>query len=225
MDNSKISVFELNLPAIWFDKWIVPINSVVGILTSLFYNILNLSENSILIEYDPFNETDKLNIELKIDKCVITYELPLINIEVDVLQIPVVEYIVDMKMKSGFFFNIVDKLKKFGGDNFEIECNEDCVRLYANTVETGKMSAEIKIEDLMEYAIGEDKSIGSFGMSFIYNIACFYKVSETINIHFTNGEPLKIVYMLSDCLEDNNEDRNEPRIIFYLAPKFDVNDD
>jgi proliferating cell nuclear antigen PCNA len=222
MDNTKVSVFELNLPASWFDRWIVPVNTVVGILTSLFFNILNLSDNSILIEYDPYNESDKLSLELRLDKCVIQYELPLLNIEADVLEIPAAEYMVDIKMKSAFFFNIVDKLKKFGGDSFEIECSEEIIHLYANTVEAGKMSVEIKIDDLTEYAIGETEdgnatTLGAFGMNYIYNIAMFYKVAEFIDVHFTNGEPLKVVYSLGG--------EQESLIVFYLAPKYDVNDD
>jgi proliferating cell nuclear antigen PCNA len=215
MDNNRVSVFELRLPSSWFDTWFVSVNTVVGIYTALFFNILNLSENSILIKYDTEVDTDKLSIQLRLDKCTIDYELPLMDIETDVLDIPDTEYMVDMKMKSAFFFGIVDKLKKFGGDSFELDCSEESVRLFATTIEAGKMSAEIKIEDLVEYAIGEERGSGSFGMNYIHNIAVFYKVAEMVNVHFTNGEPLKVVYVLGD----------DASVVFYLAPKFDVNDE
>jgi proliferating cell nuclear antigen PCNA len=221
MDNSKVSIFELNLPSVWFDTWVVPVNCVVGILTSLFFNILNLSENNILIEYDPDHQSDKLSIELHLDKCNLAYELPLMDIESEILEIPTMDYMVDMKMKSAFFFNLVDKLKKFGGDSFDIECTEESVKLFVSTIESGKMSAEIKIEDLIEYAIGEEKTIGSFGMSYIYNIAVFYKVSDIVEIHFTDGQPIKILYNLGGIIETDDK----ACIVFYVAPKYDMNDD
>jgi proliferating cell nuclear antigen PCNA len=222
MDNSKVSIFEMNLPASWFDKWVVPLNTVVGILTTLFFTILNLSENSIVIRYDHVVASDKLNIELMLEKCVITYELPLLDIENDVMEIPAMDYMVDMKMKSAFFFSIVDKLKKFGGENFDFECTEDAVKLFANTIEAGKISAVIQIADLTEYAIGEGESVSSFGLNYVYNIATFHKVADYIKIHFTGGEPLKMVYYLEP---ETADDGNIAMVTFYLAPKIDVNDD
>jgi proliferating cell nuclear antigen PCNA len=230
IDFSKVSVFELNLPALWFDKWFVPINCVIGISTALFNNILSLSENSIIIQYDPYIETDKLLINLKSEKCDFDYELPLMDIDIDCFEIPESEYLVDIKMKSAFFYNIIDKLKKFGGDLFDIKCDEESIKLYTNTIQSGKMTAEIKIDDLIDYSIGADKIVSSFGMSYIHNIASFYKVSEYINIHFTNDEPLKLIYKLSEDVFEttttNNVSANiSANIVFYLAPKMTDNDD
>ena len=224
MDDNKISFIEINLPSIWFDNWIVPIKCVIGISIELLYNILNLSENSISIEYDPYIETDKLSIELIMNKYRITYDLPLIDIEEESLLIPEIEYMVDLKMKSNFFFNILDKLKKFGGDNIIIEFNEENIKLIVNTIEAGEMIVLIEIDDLIEYGYGisEEKNKGEFVISYIYNISLFYKITHDIEINFLNEQPLKIKYNILDISQNNHKDN--PYIIFYLAPKLSDND-
>ena len=68
---------------------------------------------------------------------------------------------------------------------------------------------------MVEYAIGEERGSGSFGMNYVHNIAVFYKVADMVDIHFTNGEPLKVVYVLGD----------DASVVFYLAPKFDANEE
>jgi proliferating cell nuclear antigen PCNA len=216
LDTNKASVFELTLPASWFDRWIVPKNAVIGILTTLFFNILNLAEHAILIQYNAETQSDKLMIQLQLEKCILEYELPLMDIECEMMEIPEAETNVDCKMKSVFFFTLVDKLKKFGGDEIVLSCTEEMVVLSSKTMEAGSINAQIQIADLTEYAIGGADTIRSaYAMNYMYNIAIFYKVAEFVEVHLSIEQPLKVVFMLGD----------DANVLFYLAPKFGEGED
>ena len=112
------------------------------------------------------------------------------------------------------FATLIDQLKMFG-DTLRIECSEDKITLFSESMESGKMVVDIPIDDLSSFAIEEDQELDlSFSLVHLYNICSYSKIAKNIDISMTTNYPIRIQYLLDDV--DSNA-----KLLFYLAPKMD----
>lgn len=222
MDGSRVSIFELSIPKSWFDSYEIAsdVNLCLGINSTILFRILNTYEAGQImqIKYDSGNSdtlaihftNDDTNVKNVFDK---HFELPLMDIENEIMVIPDFESQADILIPSNKFANIINQLKQFG-DTMEIECSEEKIMIAASSVESGKMFVEIKFDDLQSYSINEGQELKlSFGLSFLHNICCYSKIAKNIEMKITENYPMKITYELGDGAT----------VMYYLAPK--INDD
>ena len=221
MDSSHISVFEIFIPSGWFDEYKQESTVVLGISTQMFFRILNTREESQQINIDYREEDmDKLFVlfissKTSFDK---HFELPLVELESEMMEIPAVDYQAEFSLASSNFASIVGQLKQFGAD-LQIHCNEDELRLTAKSNESGNMSVVVPIDDLTLFAINEGETIDmSFSLSHLHNICAFHKVSDSINIKISDNYPLKTTYLLEPAGDDDDIDE-KARIVVFLAPR------
>ena len=105
MDNSHVSLFELNLKNSWFNKYIVDEDIRIGINCELIFKILNSLNESQIIEMNwDADDGDYLYImlyspegERGIRK---EFKIPLMNIDSEILNVPATDYTVDLEMVS-----------------------------------------------------------------------------------------------------------------------------
>ena len=82
----------------------------------------------------------------------------------------------------------------------------------------GKMTAAIKEENIVEYAIEEDTTVDlTISLKFIQLMCGFAKISDVAYLHCSNNRPVKLHYSLDD--EDSTDSTNYVR--FFVAPKLD----
>lgn len=227
MDSSHISVFEIIIPNTWFDSYWQEGNDVLGINTVLFHKILGTREDGqqISVEYNRDNDSDKLYMHYSsessksFDK---HFELPLVELESDLMQIPDVDYQAEFALASSNFANLISQLKQFGSDLF-IKCNEEELRLTSKSNESGNMSVVVPIDDLLLFAINEGETINmSFSLLHLHNICAFHKVCDNVNLKISENYPLKTTYLL-EPLGDDEDESDKARIVVFLAPR--ISDD
>jgi proliferating cell nuclear antigen len=142
------------------------------------------------------------------------FELPLIDIEEETMEIPEIEYAAELAMHSAQFADIVTQLKMFG-DTMEVQCSEERIALASTSQDQGKMFVEIGINDLSEFAIDEGANLAlSFSLTYLKYFCAYNKISELVAIKFGESYPMRVSYSLGE-----EEDAN---LVFYLAPK--IND-
>jgi proliferating cell nuclear antigen len=225
MDSARVSIFEIIIPSTWFDVYTVETQVNLGLNSAILYKILNArdKQQSMQIEYDPDND-DKLSIhytspdtsELNKDNCFDKhFELPLVDIETELLAIVELDYQAEISFPSTYFASIINQLKMFG-DTMEIECSEEKIVLYATSVESGKMCVEIKIDDLTAFSIleGEEMKL-SFSLMYLHNICMYNKLAKDIELKISTNYPMRIDYDLGEGA----------KIVYFLAPKMSDNDD
>lgn len=221
MDSSHISVFEIFIPSGWFDEYKQEGTVVLGITTQMFFRILNTREESQQINIDYREEdSDKLFVHFISSKTSFDkhFELPLVELESEMMEIPAVDYQAEFSLASSNFASIIGQLKQFGAD-LQIHCNEDELRLTAKSNESGNMSVVVPIDDLSLFAINEGETIDmSFSLSHLHNICAFHKVSDNINIKISDNYPLKTTYLLEPAGDDDDIDE-KARIVVFLAPR------
>uniref|UniRef100_A0A6C0LAQ7 Proliferating cell nuclear antigen PCNA C-terminal domain-containing protein n=1 Tax=viral metagenome TaxID=1070528 RepID=A0A6C0LAQ7_9ZZZZ len=222
MDSAHVSVFEYNLPGVWFDKYEHSHGSAIplGLNSTLLFKILNTRDKTqtITLVFDPENN-DKLYISFTSDNKAVFdkhFELPLMDLEYELMSIPVMDCDAEFSVPSGTFASLVGQLKMFG-DTIDIECSEEKIEMNSLSEGLGKMSVNINIEDLDSYAINEGEVMKlSFSLTMLNNICAFSKVAKDMEIKLIKNYPMKIIYSLDSTLED-------AKMTFYLAPK--INDD
>ena len=230
MDSSRISIFEISLPKDWFDVYQLPMSPetstndrsvTIGIHSFILFRVLSARDKSQEIHFNfNSNETqDKLNIHFtgnnksEFDK---HFEISLLDVDSDMMEIPVDEPQAEFSISSFNFSNIINQLKMFG-DNLDVACSEDKILLCSNSIEQGKMFVEIKIDDLSSFIIDEGGNIKmSFSLNSLHNICLYNKLSKEVVISFKESFPMKIVY--------NIFGHENAKMTFYLAPKISEDD-
>lgn len=136
------------------------------------------------------------------------FELGLIEVEQDTLNIPEVEYDVDFIMKSDNFSELISELMVFGS-NLNIMCNEDNLEFNASG-DAGKLKVNIPIDDLNEYAIAEGDSLDiSYSLTHLGKMCLSTKLGQYVSLSISTEYPMAIKYDLGD----------NSTVAFYIAPK------
>lgn len=140
------------------------------------------------------------------------FELPLIDVEEELMQIPEMEHTAELTMQSAQLANIIAQLKMFG-DSMDVQCSEERIALASTSQEQGKMYVEIGINDLSEFAIDEGADLSlSFSLSYLKNICAYNRISESVSIKFSDSYPMQVAYPLGG---------EEAKLMFHLAPKIE----
>ena len=220
MDGARVSIIEMELPSAWFDSYEhnSPSTITLGVNATILFRVLNSREKtqSIRIIYGENGCTDRLHIHFtsdnkaEFDKF---FDIPLIDLDTDILGIPEIEYQAEFALSSPHFSSVINQLQMFG-DTLDIECNENKIMLGSTSLDSGKMHVEIKIDDLNTFVIDEDKNINvSFSLQYLHNICLYNKLAKEIEIKLSDSYPIQIVYDLG------GEQGNNGKIKFFLAPK------
>jgi proliferating cell nuclear antigen len=211
MDDSHVCIYELFLQKSWFTNWEVDENNDYGIFLPIFNKMLCTWTDNHRIILTSGDSNDKLDIELltdvkgEFDKI---FELPLMDIDLELMGIPETEYEADIVMNSRKFKSTIDSLSYFS-DTFNITCKDEKLELESNSSE-GSMKVEINMDDIESLAAVEDDTIeSSFGIKYIGYMCQFNKLSNNVNIHLSNDIPIQIKYEITD----------DSFMRFYLAPK------
>lgn len=220
MDSSHVSILELNIPSQWFQTYTVESDVVIGINTVLFLKVLTTREKgqSVQILLSD-SDSDKLNMKFHSENSMFNkdFELPMVDLDMDVLAIPAMEYQAEFSLPSSHFYGLVHQLKMFG-DCVDIVCSEEKILLSSNSVDSGKMMVNIDIDDLTAFAIDENETLNmSFSLNHLYNMVQFHKITTSMEIFLKSEFPLKIRMKFSADLVD-------AYISMYLAPKITDDD-
>ena len=220
MDSSHIVIFEIFLPSSWFCKYTFLDNQesvVLGLNAGILYKILNTRDKSqhTILAYSVSN-SDKLNIHFSHEDPNIFdkhFELPLMDIESEMLGIPEFESNVTLIMPSSDFSSVVSSMQIFG-DTIEFHCQEEKIQIVSSSSEIGKMEVDIENKILDNYELeGNDALKVSFALFKMHDICMYSKLANEIEIVLTYNYPIRITYDIGD----------DAKLVFYLAPK--INDE
>jgi len=220
MDGSHVSIMELTLPAAWFDRYTHTHDThiVIGLSSAMLFKILNSRDKSQQLVIDLESaDADTLHIHFtgenkkEFDK---HFELPLISLESEPMEIPPIEYNAELSLSAPHFASIIGQLQMFG-DTMEIECSESRIGLASRSSDQGKMMVEIKIDDLTSFVIDEGSELQlSFGLQYLHNICLYKMLTKEVELKFSQDYPMQVVYKLAE----------DAMLSFFLAPKI-VNDE
>ena len=217
LDKSQICLYDIKLFNDWFEHYEVNETNIdtLSIDLNILLNVLTIYEDSYFIVLSFCeNSNEKINIEFINENAENTentkktairfynksFELPLIYIETDFLEIPNTLHDIMFLISSKIIHNLISQLSIFG-DNLDITCDENNIFLMSSSVEKGTMKSAILFEELDDYDVNVED---------IFSV----KITENIKIFLSKDNPIKINYKLNENSYAN----------FYLAPKINDNE-
>ena len=220
MDDSHCSLFECQLTKAWFKTYEFDAKTDMG---QIAINIVMLNKvlatwidsQEMIIETEP--NSDKIHISFENGNADTSqfnkyYELSLIDLENQLLDVVIGDTLVDMSVSSKMFHALVNQLTIFN-DDLKITFNEENVE-FTSAGTDGKMTARIQAEDLDSYAIPESTVLTqTYSLRYIHMMAAFNKLAPEMVLGFSAELPMVMKYALGD----NNDEDSFVRI--HLAPK------
>jgi proliferating cell nuclear antigen PCNA len=213
MDKSHVCLANIVIASSWFDIYGIDEDtnniSVSSLHFSMILNYALKPNNKLEINYDINSEPDKLIINILNNDNNKNYdhlfELPLIDIEQEILDIPDIDYEVEITINSSKINEVINDLHIFGND-LNIECDEDNLNLYS-AGDNGKLNIPINIENLEEYAISDNVNM-LYSLNHI-KMCLSTKLKDMIDIYISIENPMQIKYELGDF----------SNVLFFIAPK------
>jgi len=213
MDDGRCVLLECVLDKTWFTTYeFAPETDMpsISLCINMFYKVLNTREDkqTLEIELDPDDE----------DKCIINFEggntskhfeLPLINVDHDLLNVTTVgETFIDLTMEIKVFCDLIQQLMIFD-EILTLTFNEENISMKSSG-HNGSMKVAMDIEDITEYAIAEGGTLTqSYSLKYIHYMCQFNKLATEIQMGFSQDKPMTMKY---DLLEDSY-------VLIHLAPK------
>lgn len=214
MDKSHVCLFEIKLKSLWFNEYQSEEDQIITVDSHIFFNILSIIEEkqSLCLWSD---SEDQLNIEYKSISGVKNeynkfFNIPLVDVDSNLLEIPEVEYDVDFLIKAKKMCDITSQLLIFG-DIMNVKCSEDEILIGCKGV-SGEMSVNIPIDDLTEYSIAEGETMNvSYSLTYLSKMCMTTKLSSEIEFGVITEYPMRIKYNLGEGSQ----------FLFFIAPKIE----
>jgi len=223
MDSGHVCLFEIEIKSFWFNEYKFDgVDLRLGINCELIHKIINCKGDNQNIRLKT-DDVDKLNITLypSEGQSGITkeFELTLMDIDQELLEVPVVDYDADIEILSSDLANIVSQLSLFGRD-LTVNCGEKII--FKGSGELGSMNAIIEEDQICMYAIAEDTNVNlAFSMDYLVKMVAFSKLNAITKIHFGTEYPMKLQYDLDFPMDQTDDDEVQNYIRFFLAPKIE----
>ena len=167
---------------------------------------MNFSDGDCLhISLENFNGSKEINKY---------FELPLVDIDMEMLDIPDTDYSIDMEIKSQSIANYIEQLLIFD-ETFTLSCSSDTILMKSKS-ESGSLTIEMSEENIMMYAVEDDmdKIEMCFALTYVKNMCAFSKITNSVVISLSEDTPMRFHQSLDDSdLFENSESY----IRLYLA--------
>jgi proliferating cell nuclear antigen PCNA len=218
MDDSHCALFECTLDKGWFT--IYDFNTATDMPSAslnigMFYKVLNTREDEQTLEIElTKEEEDKIFITFNGGKTSKYFELPLINVDHDVLNTDSIKDTdIDLTIEAKTLCELINQLMIFD-EILTLTFSEEKIDMKSSGNE-GSMKVNMKIDDLKEYAIAESTTlVQSYSLKYIHMMCQFNKLSSEINMGFSKDKPMTMRY---DLLEGSS-------VVIHLAPKIKDDD-
>jgi len=215
IDNTQCCLCEVKIVPSWFSVFEFDANNdmpVIGINTIILQKVMNTYTDGQSIELITNGEADKLTILFlgKEDVFNKHFEIPLMNIEVDILAIPEEEKQVDLTIETKIFVELINQLQIFD-DTLKVTFSEDSMEFIASGIE-GEMKVNVSLDDVIEYGVEEELILTqNYSLRFIQLMCAFNKLSTEMCITFNDDKPMEGKYILGE----------NSYMSFFISPKIE----
>ena len=203
MDSSHVCLVEIKFPSSWF-LFYESLNEVFSCSSAVLVKIFSLYTTDTTIEIE--STEDKLEIHLFNMIQNKHFEIPLIDIEQDLLTPSITDSLMDFSIKSKVFDKYLQEILLFGED-IKIESREEKIFLHSSNDE-GKIQIEIEGDNLEEFNVVENFVFNaSYPLRYLLLVSKLALVYKDVHLFMDDQSPMRITF------------KSIVHINFFLAPK------
>ena len=230
IDDSHCCLFECELCEDWFESYDYheeTDQSCIGLNIAMLNKVMAAWHDSQTFSVELANGSDKIALNFvkdddenapdngQFDKF---FELPLIILESELMNVQLIETLVDLTVASTLFCSLIKQLMIFN-DVLTLTFNEETIECVSSGSD-GSMKAIITADEVKEYAIPESTAFTqSYSLRYVQTMCNFNKLDTEMKMGFGNNMPMMMTYSLSD-----EEDEHQSFARLHLAPKLEDED-
>ena len=220
LDDSHCCLFEAQLMANWFKEYTfdpATDQACVGVNIAMLNKVLATWNDTQEMSIEIDSETDKICINYENGNAVTGqfnkyFELSLIDIESELMDVRLFDTLVDLTIESKVFCSLISQLTIFD-NNLTLTFNEENIECVSSGSD-GSMKAMINVNEVKEYAIPESTVLKqSYSLRYVQMMCQFNKLAPEMELGFSATTPMVMKYGIGD----NNDAESFVRI--HLAPK------
>jgi DNA polymerase III sliding clamp (beta) subunit (PCNA family) len=190
----------------WFDEFQFDASqdtAQIGIHTATFYKVINIRQEQQVIEISSEGkDIDTINIHFTKGKKNFnkSFGIPTIDLDNELMDIPQDDTSVDLVIDTKRLSELASELILFS-EILTLIFSEEGIEFMASGTE-GKMKSSIDLDEVNEYAVGENMRLKqSYSLKYL-NIMChFGKLSSEISMGFSEQRPMHLLYNLDEKKE------------------------
>ena len=219
MDQAHICCYDMVLSKQWFDEYELDTEEsiVLGVNINILHKILSTKQEGQKLQLGYVNNGDKLNILfISEDKKMFNnwFAMPLIDLDIDNVDIPEKEHQVDINLPVTTLTLLIEQISIFN-DRFKIECKDTGI-VFIVDGEDGNMRLNMDLEAIEDYSIEEDLELKcGYSTKLVQKICSFKQIASGVFIGLSKNYPMEIKY----TIDDNSYFRA------MIAPNIDEEDD
>ena len=220
LDGSHVSLFEWKLTPGWFSEYEWNGEDDVqeaSLATGIMHKVISTfhQDQTMTLNIKSTGDNVELSFTEGKETCDKHFELPLIDVNGEVMEIPEKDSDIDLIIPSKKFTELISQFEIFD-DTLAFKFTDEDITMRATGVD-GSMKASMSLDDVTEFALAEDKDVikQSFALRYIKMMCNFSKISSETQMEFTVGSPMRLKYDMAE----------ESYIQFYLAPKIGNDDE
>ncbi len=209
MDGAHVCLIDITIPNTWFDLYENDTPTTISLVSTVFVKIFSMYTKDSVFELELPDETEKLNIHYYNPSQNKHFEIPLMDIEQDILAPTLIETLLDFNIKSSSFDKYITELAQFGED-VVIQCVNE--KLFFETKgDDGQLQIELEGETLEEFNVVENYTFNAkFPVKYLSIISKFSVNYPYVHLYLDEENPVRITF--------NNTDVH---INYFLAPKIE----
>ena len=203
MDSSHVCLVEIKFPSSWFQEY-ESIDEVISCSSAVLVKIFGLYTTDTMIEIS--STEDKLEIHLLNVIQNKHFEIPLLDIDQDLLSPSITDSLMDFSIKSKVFDKYLQEILLFGED-IKIESKDEKIFLHSAN-DDGKIQIEIEGDNLEEFNVVEDFVFtASYPLRYLLLVSKLALVYQQVHLFMDDQSPMRITF------------KSDVNINFFLAPK------
>lgn len=209
MDDSHVCLLNINIEKEWFDTYDCE-GETISFMSVIMVKILNLYAINTKMTFEMDNEKLKISF-LYEDKREKIFELPLIDIDKDILDSQPIEGSVEFQMSTKSLDKYISEMLLFG-DSMEFICYKDNLFMKSSGDE-GNYTLKIPYDVLDELIMEEDLQLKTrVSLKYLYYLTKSHNVFKNLQLKIEADVPFHVV------IEEEHF-----KLQYYIAPK--INDD
>lgn len=203
MDSSHVCLVEIKFPSSWFQEY-ESIDEVISCSSAVLVKIFGLYTTDTMIEIA--STEDKLEIHLLNVIQNKHFEIPLMDIDQDLLSPSITDSLMDFSIKSKVFDKYLQEILLFGED-IKIESKDEKIFLHSAN-DDGKIQIEIEGDNLEEFNVVENFVFtASYPLRYLLLVSKLALVYQQVHLFMDDQSPMRITF------------KSDVNINFFLAPK------
>jgi DNA polymerase III sliding clamp (beta) subunit (PCNA family) len=203
MDSSHVCLVEIKFPSSWFQEY-ESIDEVISCSSAVLVKIFGLYTTDTMIEIS--STEDKLEIHLLNVIQNKHFEIPLLDIDQDLLSPSITDSLMDFSIKSKVFDKYLQEILLFGED-IKIESKDEKIFLHSAN-DDGKIQIEIEGDNLEEFNVVENFVFtASYPLRYLLLVSKLALVYQQVHLFMDDQSPMRITF------------KSDVNINFFLAPK------